>query len=178
MTAAWLYLRLRDHRGALRSHAALAQLAAATGAIGIAYLRGWEGLHKVAGPFDHWVKTSDRTFFYGVLVLATALATSRAQWLLRNSVVRTLGVTCYGVYLVHLPVILLLIPALGLDVGTTSNTDLALLAVVAVPIAVAVGVLSYRYLEEPFRRLARRSRRADREREHTPEPVALVASSA
>ena len=38
----------------------------------------WEGAGNVAGPFDHWVKTADRTFFFGVLVLATALATSRS----------------------------------------------------------------------------------------------------
>ena len=159
MTAAWMFVRLREHRERSASHAVLAQAAAFTGALAIAYLRGWEGAGNLAGPFDHWVKTADRTFFFGVLVLATALATTRTQWLWANPVSRTLGRISYGTYLAHLPIIALVIPALGLHVRTSSNMDFFMLSAAVVPLAILAGSLSYRYLEEPFRRWARRSSR-------------------
>lgn len=156
MTAAWLYIRLRERREELGMHAFLAQTAAFIGALVVAYFRSWEGATGASGPLDHWVKTGDRTFFYGVLVLSTALVFSAAQWPVRNTVSRFLGTVCYGTYLVHLPLIKLLRPALGLEKGTTNNLDLAILAAVAAPLAVGIGWVSYRFLEEPFRRWARR----------------------
>ncbi len=179
MTAAWLFVRMREHRDRLSSHAVLIQLAAFTGALAIAYLRGWEGAGNASGPFDHWVKTADRTFFFGALVLATALAASRSRWLVANPVSRTLGRVCYGTYLVHMPLIALLIPTLGLRARTTSNIDFLLLSAAAVPIAVLVGSLSNRYLEEPFRRWARRTRR-DRaaDTQEFVRPVVLAPSRA
>ena len=181
MTAAWVYVRFREHRDALKPHAVLVQIAAFTGAVVVAYMRGWEGANDRSGLLDHWVKTGDRTFFYGMLVLATALAASAAQWPVRNAVSRFLGTVCYGTYLVHLPLIKLLRPALGLDKGTTSNLDLLLLAAVTAPAAVDLGWLSYRFLEEPFRRWARRRRAAEPPR-HTPrtrwpETAALASAS-
>jgi peptidoglycan/LPS O-acetylase OafA/YrhL len=179
MTGAWLFVRMRDQRERLAGHAIVAQIAAFTGALAIAYLRGWEGTRGTSGPLDHWVKTADRTFFFGVLVLATALATTGAQWPVRNAVSRTLGRVCYGTYLSHLPLIALLIPALGLDVRTTSNAQFLLLAAVVVPLSVLAGALSYRYLEQPFRRWARRVPRRTSAAETQEMPrIALVPSRA
>ena len=180
MTAAWLFVRLREHRERFATHAVVAQAAAFTGALAIAYLRGWEGAKGVTGPLDHWVKTADRTFFFGVLVLATALATAGAQWPVRNMVSRTLGRVCYGTYLSHLPLIALLIPVLGLDVRTTSNMQFLVLAAVVVPVSVLTGSLSYRYLEEPIRRLARRTPRPSSasDTQEIPRAVALAGSRA
>jgi acetyltransferase len=177
MTAAWLFLHLREHRDKFKAHALLAQAAALIGVLSIAYLRGWEGSHGLSGPFDHWILTADRTFFFGVLVLATALAASAAQWPLRNWCVRTLGIVCYGTYLSHLPLIVLLRPVLGFELGTTSNADLFKLAAIIVPLSVAVGWLSYRFLEEPFRRWARRTPRPVPV-EVVRQPVALATSRA
>lgn len=174
MTAAWVFVRMREQRERFASHAVVLQLGALTGALAIAYLRGWEGTRNVAGPLDHWVKTADRTFFFGVLILATALATTQMQWAWSNVVSRTLGRICYGTYLVHLPLIALLIPALGLDVRTTSNVQFAILAAVVVPLAICAGGLSYRYLEQPFRRLARRAPRP-RYTDDTQQPLRPVA---
>jgi peptidoglycan/LPS O-acetylase OafA/YrhL len=183
MTAAWLFIKMREHREHLASHVALIQIAAFTGALAIAYLRGWEAAGNVAGPFDHWVKTADRTFFFGVLVLATALATSRMQWLWANPVSRTLGRICYGTYLAHLPIIALVIPALGLHARTTSNAEFLMLSGAVVPLAILAGSLSWRYLEEPFRRWARRSPQPRRsapsdDTQEMLRPVALAASRA
>jgi peptidoglycan/LPS O-acetylase OafA/YrhL len=178
MTAAWLFVRMREQRERLAGHAVVAQIAALTGALAIAYLRGWEGARGTSGPLDHWVKTADRTFFFGVLVLATALATSGAQWPVRNAVSRGLGRICYGTYLTHLPLIALMIPALGLDVRTTSNAQFLLLATVVVPLSVLAGAISYRYLEQPFRRWARRApRRSSAETQEMPR-IALLPSRA
>ena len=180
MTAAWIYVRLREQRDSLKAHAVIAQIAAFTGAVVVAYMRGWEGANDRSGPLDHWVKTGDRTFFYGVLVLSTALAVSAAQWPVRNAVSRFLGTVCYGTYLLHLPLIKLLRPALGLEKGTTNNVDLLLLAAVAAPLAVGIGWLSYRFLEEPFRRWARRrgKARTPRHTSDAPWPEAAVFASA
>jgi peptidoglycan/LPS O-acetylase OafA/YrhL len=158
MTAAWLYVRLRDTRRFAAPHAVVVQTAAFLGVVSVAYLRGWEGLHKVSGPLDHWTKAGDRTFFFGILVLATVLAPKIARWPVTNRVSRFLGTVCYGTYLVHLPLIRLLIPALGLQPGTMSNRALLLLIAVATPLSVGIGYLSYVFLEEPFRRWARRVR--------------------
>ena len=180
MTAAWLFVRMRDERERFAAGARVLQLAALVGALAIAYLRGWQGAADASGPFDHWVKTADRTFVFGALVLATALATSRRQWLVANPVSRTLGRICYGTYLTHLPLIALLIPALGLHVRTTSNVDLVVLAAVVTPVAILAGSLSNRYLEEPFRRWARRPRRrrAPEDTQEILRPAVLAPSGA
>lgn len=180
MTAAWLFVRLREHRERLSSHATLAAFAAVTGALAVAYLRGWEGVRDVSGPLDHWVKTFDRTFFFGVLAVATALGATGVRRVVENPVSRTLGRTCYGTYLVHMPLIALMIPILGLQVRTTSNTDFLLLSAVIVPLAIAAGAVSFRYLEEPFRRWARRTRtrRPSDDTHEMLRPAALAPSRA
>jgi peptidoglycan/LPS O-acetylase OafA/YrhL len=179
MTAAWLYVRLKDavvRRDRQQRTALVVQAVAAAGALSVLYLRGLQQLQDRAGPLDHWVKTLDRALLFGLLVLATTLAPRFARWPFENKVTKTLGVTCYGAYLVHQPLILLLIPALGLQPGTTSNGDLLLLLAIAAPVSIAVGFLSFAFVEDPIRRWARRFGRKD---ETVPaDGVALVGAQA
>jgi peptidoglycan/LPS O-acetylase OafA/YrhL len=159
MTSAWLFVRLRQtlpERLRLRG-ALVAQVATVIVTIAVLYSRGRGGFLHINGPLDHWVKTLDRVILFALLVLTTALAPKIARWPFENRVVRTLGITCYGAYLAHLPVIMLLIPALGLEKLTTSNTDLFILGSVAAAISISFGFVSYAFFEEPFRRWARRA---------------------
>jgi peptidoglycan/LPS O-acetylase OafA/YrhL len=156
MTAAWLYVRISRRLAVAPSRVVALQVAAFIGALAVAYLRGWQGIRGTSGPFDHWVKTADRALLFAILILATVLAPKIAQWPVRNTASRLLGVTSYGIYLVHQPLVKLLIPALRLHKGTTSNFDLLLLASAAVPISVFVGIASFALFEQPFRRWARR----------------------
>ncbi len=163
MTCAWLFVRLREQRTIVQPNAVLVQTAAFLGAVTVAYLRGWEGMRGASGPLDSWTKTADRMFFFAVLVLATALAPKVAQLPVANRVSRFLGTVSYGTYLFHLPLIKLLIsalgPALGLEKGTTSSADLVVLIAIAAPLSVGIGYLSHTFIEEPVRRWARRAGR-------------------
>jgi peptidoglycan/LPS O-acetylase OafA/YrhL len=72
------------------------------------------------------------------------------------------------------------IPALGLHVRTTSNAEFFILSAAVVPLAILAGSLSHRYLEEPFRRWARRAprRRTSDDTQEILRPVALSPSRA
>lgn len=80
-----------------------------------------------------------------VLPLRTGPLTRALAW----PPLAALGVASYSLYLWHIPVLTALID-LGLSPGFAS------LALVAVPIAIAVALLSYRLVEAPFLRLRRR----------------------
>lgn len=80
-------------------------------------------------------------------------STRPLQWVVANGATRFLGTVCYGAYLSHLPLIYLLIPALGLR---GSTRDVLILTAIVVPLSFSIGVVSHTFLEEPFRRLARR----------------------
>jgi peptidoglycan/LPS O-acetylase OafA/YrhL len=165
MTGAWLYVKMREGpvERRTRSLASALALASFIGVLAIAVLRGWEQDDHPGGPFDMWVKTLDRTVLLAVLLVAMALASSRAQWVAGNGFSRLLGTVSYGTYLSHLPLILLLKQAFGIEYETKNNGDVYVLMATAVPLSIAVGVVSYTYLEEPFRRWARRRRTSTRE---------------
>lgn len=160
MTAAWVFARVRanpidDYRRLFPAVAAVSAL----GILAIAGMRQWEVAHGTAGLYDHWIRTLDRSLIFGALVCATALSPLRTQWVAGNDASRFLGTVCYGAYLSHLPLIYLLVPALGLQAGEATAGDLVLLSAVVVPLSVAIGIVSYTFLEEPFRQLVRRRRR-------------------
>jgi peptidoglycan/LPS O-acetylase OafA/YrhL len=158
MTGAWLFVRMKQHfTEAERRPLALASASAAIiGLLGLAYLQGWNTERNIRGPYDNWINTFPRAVLFATLILAFALLPAEAQWPLRNRVSRMLGTISYGVYLVHVPMIALVRPALGLRKGTTNITDVFLLAVVVVPLSISIGITSYALLEEPMRRWARR----------------------
>jgi peptidoglycan/LPS O-acetylase OafA/YrhL len=161
MAAAWLYVRMRRRRRVFPSRLASAPAAAAViGIAALALVRGRQRVSGELGPFDERARTLDRTVLMAVLVLAVALASPRAQSVVTNGFARLVGTVSYGIYLSHMPLIYLLMPALGIEAGTTSNGDLALITVIVVPLSIAVGVVSYVFIEQPFRRFVRRGRGA------------------
>lgn len=86
MTAAWLYVRIRENparedQERLFNAAAVVSLVAI---IAVAALRQWESFQEVDGPLDHWVKTIDRSFMFGGLILCVALASRPVQWAVGN----------------------------------------------------------------------------------------------
>lgn len=177
MTAAWIYARVRsqpmpEFRRVFPAVAAASFL----GIAAIAGLRSWEVAQGNAGLYDHWTRTLDRSLVFGALVCATALSPSRAQRVVGSNASRFLGTVCYGAYLSHLPLIYLLIPALGLNPGHASTADMLLLASVVVPLSFALGIVSYTFLEDPVRQLIRRRRDAPRTTPARPRAVALAGA--
>jgi peptidoglycan/LPS O-acetylase OafA/YrhL len=84
-----------------------------------------------------------------------------------------LGLGTYSVYLWHAPLITLLIQD-----GIVSRSSFWVLALVALPLSLAVGMLSYRVIEEPFLKMRRRWSRSappqapPRDPEEAPSPAA------
>lgn len=82
-----------------------------------------------------------------LLVVATAQAEGRAARALSLAPVATIGRISYSLYLWHWPVYVLLRWTAGLDTAPTR--------LVAVALTFALAALSYRFVEQPFRRSAR-----------------------
>lgn len=178
MTAAWIYVRAREQSSTndeRRLFPAVATVSA-LGIIAVAALRGWEVSHGGEGLYDHWTRTLDRTLLFGTLVCATALSSRVVQWPVGNDVSRFMGTVCYGAYLSHLPLIYLLVPAFGLDPGATTDTGLWILTATVVPLSFALGVVSYTFLEQPFRQLVRRTKRTARPARRALRPIALAGA--
>jgi len=88
----------------------------------------------------------------GLAVLPVWLAVS-SRAVIRNRVLAFLGVRCYGLYLVHLPIIAVLEPRLpGLPAPLFFAVTLAL--------SIAVSMISFRFLESPLIAAAHRRRPA------------------
>lgn len=158
MTAAWLYVRFKE-RSVEPGRVIVFQLLVLAAIAFNVYQRVWEAkVAETAGPFDHHVRTIDRAFLFGCFILATALAPPAARWLFEAPLSRILGAVAYGTYLSHLPLIALLVASDGFSASTTDNGQLARLIAIVLPASVIMGIVSFRYLEEPFRRWARRAR--------------------
>jgi peptidoglycan/LPS O-acetylase OafA/YrhL len=184
MTAAWIFARVRTQPSTPELDRVFPAVAMSSGLgiIALAALGSWKVAHGLEGPFDHWTDTLERSLLFGALVCATALAPRVVQWPVANDATRFMGTVCYGMYLCHLPLIYLLIPALGLKEFEGTTTDAVMLTAVVVPLSLAIGVVSYTFLEQPFRRLARRKRAQDSlrpaESTHPMRPVALSSTGA
>ena len=122
MTAAWVFARARaqpidEYRRCSRRCAA----ASASGHHGhrrLAGVGGRERHRRVLRSLGQDVRPQHRLRRF---VCATALAPLRTQWVAGNDASRLLGTVCYGAYLSHLPLIYLLIPALGLGTGEATR---------------------------------------------------------
>lgn len=160
MTAAWLFVHYRQgYFGKLPPQLVTAAAAAGlVGLIGVIYLKSREFDQDLNGPFDPWISTLDHTMLLGLVFLATALASSRVQWPVTNGFSRLVGTASYGIYLSHMVLIALIVPAIGMDRGPHTIGDYILLPAVVVPLSIAVGIVSYQLLEQPFRRWARGTR--------------------
>ena len=161
MTAAWLFVRVRQGRFGRVSPklVSAAASAALVGFVAFVILRA-RGHVGFGGALDDRMLTLGRTLSVGLLVLITALASERAQWPVSNNLSRLLGSASYGIYLSHMLVIPLLRRAFGMGHEMTGMGDLVLLSASTVFVSLGLGVVSYEYLEQPFRRWARGRRQS------------------
>lgn len=99
------------------------------------------------------VPTDSRAIAQGLLPVASVVWTSvivgavlpigPVAWLTRRRLLQRIGRISYGVYLYHLPIIVLL---------ASHTTSLARLTIIAMPATLVVAGLSYRVVELPVRR--------------------------
>ncbi len=175
MTAAWLFVRLRDRRDRLLPWVAVsAQALAVLVIILIMRSAGTRDLARGGHPytdgsghwhFEHWTHTGRVGVAFAVLILATALAPRWAQWPATNRLARHVGDVSYGIYLWHFPVIAFAFTTLQF----TAYTNQAFFRLLAVTLAgsLLLAWLSFAFVERPFIRWAQRRSRA---RRHRPDP--------
>ncbi len=172
MTAAWIFVRLRDRRGRLVPWLAVPTQAVAFVAI-ILMMRaaGMRDLTRGGHPyfnasgnllFEHWTHTGRVGIAFAVLILATVLAPPWAQWPAANRLARWVGEVSYGVYLWHLPLLSLALTTLHFPVFT--NEAFFRLLAFTLAGSLLLGWLSFTFVERPFIRWARRRTRAREER--------------
>ena len=161
MTAAWLYVRIRERppSGALLARAGWVQLASLASLAICAYAFGRYATDATSIFPAHEARRSlllsiAFPLSLTAFILSTTLVARRRQlpFALRSS--RALGDISYGIYLIHFPLIayvLALLPSLADSIG-----DFATALVVAVPLTVLYGWASARFLEQPIRRWAHR----------------------
>jgi peptidoglycan/LPS O-acetylase OafA/YrhL len=171
MTAAWLFVRLRDGGQRLVTQAAVPVQALAlvvvllgmraAGMRDIARGGSPYGDKVVGWRYDHWTGTAYIGVAFAVLLLATALAPRWAQWPVTNRFARAAGDASYGTYLWHLVIIGFAVETLGLVADGTNGPFFKMLPIALVGSLVA-GWLSFRLVERPVVRWARRRTRGKR----------------
>jgi peptidoglycan/LPS O-acetylase OafA/YrhL len=158
MTAAWAFVRVTQLRSDQRLRPSVAPLASAAlvGLTAVAYLVGHAMAFDPSGSLIWQRNLLYRAALFAALILAMALASRRAQWLMTNRVSRALGRLSYGIYLSHMPLIFLLVRTLKIP-----RTPLGLLTLTAcvIPLSIGVGILSFLLIEQPARSWARRFRK-------------------
>lgn len=185
MTGAWAYVKLKARLdpALLRRRAAVAQVASLITLAICAYLLGRVAL-DVIGFDRHVVARRDVllslafTTSLGVFMVATALAPPRLQALFSLPAARSFADNSFGIYMIHVPLILLigaLLARWGEPLGLVGVTDalgpFLTILLTAVPLTLLYGWASARYLEQPIRRWAHGyGRRAEAERKPVPGP--------
>jgi peptidoglycan/LPS O-acetylase OafA/YrhL len=167
MTAAWIFVRLRRDRVVVPAwFLVAAQAVALTGIIWAMASAGGGDIAGTTGPLHNWAATTPVAMCFAVLLLSTALAPPWAQFPVRNRAVRRLGDISYGAYLWHLLFIGFALQTLHW-VPDGTNSDFARMFAFAFAGALAAGWASYRFIEQPAIRWARRRSRS---RSATPAP--------
>lgn len=102
-----------------------------------------------------------------MLMVATAMGTHLLRRPFANSGMRWLGDISYGIYLIHIPIVVCTVNLLNIATDGSLGPVMTLAAVV-LSISVAYGCLSARFLEQPIRRWARQfGRRGDPAADHS-----------
>lgn len=171
MTGAWYYVRLLERHGpevVARVARPVAVGAAASLAVFV-YLVG-DGEAQLLGAEAARREPLLALGYSGslaTLMVALALAPRRWQWPFANPLVRWLGDASYGVFLVHMLIATYALTVLrpsGPDYGIVGLllpadgkvSTLLVLTAIVVPLSVAYGWASARFIEQPIRRWARR----------------------
>ena len=157
--AALLSLRSRPRwRRLARSFAPLVVVTSSVALLVLMARAGRRGFEGSAGPLDHYFRTTSLAVTAAFLIAGLAAGAGRTTRWAATRPVTVLGDASYGVYLFHLPLIGLAVHA-GIP---RSGTDLAFVVMTAtvIPASTALGWASYRWLEEPIRRWARRGSRS------------------
>ncbi len=176
MTGAWVYVRLRDtHPAEALERRAAACAAAAVLALALfAYLIGADDGALIGAEVARRSPLL-AIGFSGALaaaMVAVSLAPRSVQLPFSNTYARRLGDISYGIFLVHMIVVTFAVHALGttrlggafdvavaqglLVTGDGTVREFLVLTAIVVPISVAYGWASARYVEQPIRRWARR----------------------
>ena len=162
MAAAEAYVRLQavDAQERVRRLALVVQLLALAALIGLAWVAGGQ---DVVGGLESYLASVRSipisTLFpliLAVFVLATALAPAPASWLVTNRVARWAGDRSYGVYVIHALVMRYVILHFIRPDRSGGFAEFAKWFLIVGGISMAYGWASYRFVELPIRRRARR----------------------
>lgn len=185
MTGAWVYVRVRElqPQELLRRRAAWTAVAALGALALFAYLVGADDGALIGAEVARRspVLAVGYSGALATLMVALALAPGPMQLPFSNSLARRLGDISYGIFLIHMVVITFTVHALGvtrlggafdvavaqglLVTGDGTVREFLVLTAIVVPISIAYGWASARFVEQPIRRWARRY---GRRREETP----------
>jgi peptidoglycan/LPS O-acetylase OafA/YrhL len=161
---------LRDRATGLGRHAAQVLDGAAIVGFGL-LIAAFVGVQD----YDSWIYRGGLALVAvtsGVVIAAIVHPVTRAARLLGTPPMRWIGDRSYGIYLWHWPVMVMTRPKLDVDLPLTALVPLQIAG------TVALAALSYRYVEQPFRRgvAQERIRAWLRARRPAVRPVWLAAS--
>jgi peptidoglycan/LPS O-acetylase OafA/YrhL len=162
MAAAQAYVRLDrlDARERVRRLALVVQILALAAVVGLAWVAGGQ---DVVGGRESYLASIESvpisTLFplvLAVLVVAIALAPPPASFLVTNRAARWVGDRSYGVYVIHALVVRFVILHLFRPDRTGGLGEFAKWFLVVGTVSMVYGWASYRFVELPIRRRARR----------------------
>jgi peptidoglycan/LPS O-acetylase OafA/YrhL len=185
MTAGWAYVKvIRGPEGSrlawVRAHASLLQIPAAALFIGSLVYSGHRDNAKLfSGWYFHYARDVLPTAAFALLLLIAALSGRRAQWPWTNPFMRWVGDVSYGAYLWHGIVIWFALWQFGWFPTSPSVGDhvwpFFRNAIFVIPMALVLGWVSYRYVEQPAIAWMRQRLRQRRMRLTTVEPAPAPA---
>jgi peptidoglycan/LPS O-acetylase OafA/YrhL len=162
MAAAQAYVRLQhlQARERFRAVALCAQLLALAALIALAWIAGGQDLVGTREAYLASIRSIPISTLFplvlGLLVVATAYAPRHASWLVTNPAARWAGDRSYGVYVIHALVIRYVILHFFKPDRTGGLAEFAKWFLVVGGISLVYGWASYRFVELPVRRWARR----------------------
>jgi peptidoglycan/LPS O-acetylase OafA/YrhL len=186
MAAAWVYVRvLRSPEGSrlswVRARAGRLQLAALALFVASLLYSGYRDNTHLYGWYFDYLRDVLPTIAFAILVLLAALSGRRGQLPWANRFMRWVGDISYGAYLWHGMVLWIALwkfgwfprsAAVGQEVWPFFRN-----ALFVIPVALLLGWLSWRFVEQPAMRWMRRRLRERRVRAAAVEPASAPGSA-